>query len=63
MGDADQDWEESSGQLPSMDEWMEDVEQELEGMERSIADDATPSPTISLTDLFSASFLEKQAAP
>jgi hAT family C-terminal dimerisation region len=58
MGDADQ--EESSVQLQSMDEWMEDVEQELAGMERSIADDATPSPTMRLTNLFSASFL---AAP
>ena len=42
---------------------MEDIEQELEGMDRSIADDATPSPTMRLTDLFSASFLEEQAEP
>jgi hAT family protein len=62
-GDADQDEEELSVQLQSMDEWMEDIEQELEGMDRSIADDATPSPTMRLTDLFSASFLEEQAAP
>ena len=61
--DADQDEEESDGQVPSIDEWMEDIEQELEGMDRFIADDAAPSPTISLADLFSASFLEGQAAP
>ena len=63
MGDADQDEEESDGQVPSIDEWVEGIEQELEGMDRLIPDDAAPSPTISLTNLFSASFLEGQAAP
>ena len=63
MGNTDQDEEESSDQLPPIDTWKEGIEQELEGMDRFISDDATSSPTIGLTDLFSASFLEGQAAP